>query len=58
MPEAVQRLFDRAKSYYTLAALPVAEVVALAADKPARFSVPEWQALLQVPLVVLSACES
>eukprot|EP00775_Hariotina_reticulata_P001681 gene1681-2025_t len=30
------------------AAAPSAEVVALAADKPARFSVSEWEALLQV----------
>ncbi|KAF6259795.1 hypothetical protein COO60DRAFT_1625953 [Scenedesmus sp. NREL 46B-D3] len=47
----VSRAYDRAKQYYTLVGLPAAEVARLAADRPGRFSVAEWEALLlvQVP---------
>jgi hypothetical protein len=44
----VVRAYDRAKSFYTLVGLPVHEVVLLAADKPGRYKVAEWQSLLQV----------
>ncbi|KAI8462821.1 MAG: hypothetical protein J3K34DRAFT_527482 [Monoraphidium minutum] len=45
--EAV-RGYERAKGYYTLITLPCDEVLRLAADKPLRYSVPEWEALLAV----------
>ncbi|WIA23609.1 hypothetical protein OEZ85_000318 [Tetradesmus obliquus] len=44
----VSRAYDRAKQYYTLVGLPAEEVVRLAGDRPGRFSVAEWQALLLV----------
>lgn len=44
----VHRAYDKAKQYYTLAGLPVDEVVRLAADRPGRFTVAEWEALLLV----------
>eukprot|EP00879_Flechtneria_rotunda_P022311 GHRR01023540.1.p1 GENE.GHRR01023540.1~~GHRR01023540.1.p1 ORF type:complete len:213 (+),score=84.92 GHRR01023540.1:344-982(+) len=44
----VGRAYDRAKSYFTLVGLPADEVIRLAADKPGRFSLAEWEALLQV----------
>ncbi len=40
--------FDKAKAYYTLVGVPASEVVRLAAEKPLRFSVAEWFALLEV----------
>jgi hypothetical protein len=49
----VVRAYDRAKSFYTLVGLPVHEVVLLAADKPGRYKVAEWQSLLQVCGVVV-----
>lgn len=42
------RAYERAKGYYTLITLPAEEVVRLAADKPLRYSVAEWEALLAV----------
>jgi hypothetical protein len=42
------RAYERAKAYYTLISLPAEEVVRLAADRPLRYSVSEWQALLAV----------
>jgi hypothetical protein len=42
------RAYERAKAYYTLISLPADEVVRLAADRPLRYSVAEWQALLAV----------
>jgi hypothetical protein len=44
----VSRAYDRAKQYYTLVGLPADEVVRLAGDRPGRFSVAEWEALLLV----------
>lgn len=44
----VSRAYDRANSYYTLVGLPADEVVRLAAEKPGRYSLAEWEALLQV----------
>jgi hypothetical protein len=52
----VLRVYDRAKAYYTLVGLPVSEVVALAGDKPGRYSVAEWQALLQVRASSVPVC--
>lgn len=43
-----QRAFERATGYYTLITLPAEEVARLAADKPLRYSVAEWEALLSV----------
>lgn len=43
-----QRAYERAKGYYTLITLPADEVVRLAVDKPLRYSVAEWEALLSV----------
>jgi hypothetical protein len=42
------RAYERAKGYYTLVTLPAAEVVRLAVDKPLRYTVAEWEALLEV----------
>jgi hypothetical protein len=47
----VSRAYDRAKQYYTLVGLPADEVVRLAGDRPGRFSVAEWEALLLVSRV-------
>lgn len=44
----MSRAYDKAKQYYTLAGLPVDEVIRLAADRPGRFTVGEWEALLLV----------
>ena len=43
-----QRAYERAKGYYTLITLPEDEVVRLAASKPLRYGVAEWEALLLV----------
>lgn len=44
----VVRAYDRSKSFYTLVGLPSSEVVLLVADRPGRYSVEEWESLLQV----------
>jgi hypothetical protein len=44
----IVRAYDRSKSFYTLVGLPSSEVVLLAADRPGRYSVEEWESLLQV----------
>jgi hypothetical protein len=44
----IVRAYDRSKSFYTLVGLPASEVVLLAADRPGRYSVAEWESLLQV----------
>lgn len=43
-----QRAYERAKGYYTLITLPPEEIARLAADRPLRYSVAEWEALLAV----------
>jgi hypothetical protein len=42
------RAYERAKGYFTLITLPADEVVRLATDRPLRYSVAEWEALLSV----------
>lgn len=43
-----QRAYERAKGYYTLITLPPEEIARLAADRPLRYSVAEWEALITV----------
>jgi hypothetical protein len=44
----VARAAERVCAYYTLVGLPAAELAALAAERPGRYSPAEWMALLDV----------
>ena len=44
----VAKVYDKARGYYTLVGMPGDELVRMASKTPLRYSVAEWQALLQV----------